>query len=360
MENKNDRSIKGRSNNMQWFAFVRPAILLLVAIVLLTYVTYSWMRREWTPYVEQEGITISTSGSLVFELIDIEGTTGTEIRDLLKLGDDFVLRPVSNCTGLSDSFFTLDLSGGDGNECYEYLDVKDKKYNGNHTEMGIQNGYIEFQLKLYSPVATGEGYYVYLHPDSIMTLHDSMKDKSQEEKDAIKCIRMSITLSNGTTFIFLPDDMKSIEGENGPVHIGVDDIDLPDADGNKWLDGQKLADLNTKYSYGGNLRDVHRAPVPNTTRPDRPGSEGKVVYLSDYMAGFSKDENGAITGGAPTAENTLFLLKADGETYNQEEVTVRIWVEGSSEYCEGSVAGAKINLKLKFSAIEVPASAGQS
>ena len=78
MDNKNEMDQINQKPNKKkdWFAIVRPVTLLFMMVFLFSYVSYAWMRREWTPYIEQEGITISTSGSLVFQLDNNQGGTG--------------------------------------------------------------------------------------------------------------------------------------------------------------------------------------------------------------------------------------------------------------------------------------------
>ena len=333
MEN-NDAKVKlGHHRISKWFAFVRPTALLLIMVFLFTYVSFAWMRREWTPYVYQEGIKIATSGSLVFELQDApDGTTSTgmNINEILKM-EDFVLKPVSNMNGASDGFFNLNMTSGAGNETYNYLDVKD--YGNDYMEMGKENGYIEFKLMLYSPSTDGTRY-VYIHPDSKIKISDNT---AEEKKSAINCVRVSVTLADQRTFIFVPDGVDPSE------HMGVNDYPLQNG---FLMDGVALS--TTQVTPPGESE-----PVDVVKAPDSPGVV--VGHFSDYIGGTYTD--GLLT--APDTSKALFPLISDGESGTVEHwITIRVWAEGSHEDCTDEIAAdAEIDLMLRFSSFTVNESA---
>ena len=60
---------------------IRPLVTLTVMVMMFTYVSYSWIRREWTPYIEQSNIMITTGGSLMFQF-GKENTSGKTINDI--------------------------------------------------------------------------------------------------------------------------------------------------------------------------------------------------------------------------------------------------------------------------------------
>ena len=310
---------------------MRPTLLLLTALILFTYVSFAWLRREWTPYVEQSNITIATGGSLVFEFEGESGaSTGKSINEILGLTKEFVLKPVSSQNGGADSFFTLDLQHGAGLETYRHLDVSD--YQNDPIKMGIENGYIEFQMMLYSPDSSNTIRYVYIHPESHIRFSEGGE---AEQADAIKCIRMSVTLnSSGETWIFGADGVTA--------HSGVNAV-YDDVNQRYVMDG-----VNYYLNYNGD--NVAQSEIMTTWE------EYDVVAPSDHFKEISEfdggeyDENGTLVSRDPS--QTLFPLTS-GDNTTKRWITVRIWAEGSDPHCTDKISGAQIDLKLKFSSFTV-------
>ncbi|MBE6592729.1 MAG: hypothetical protein E7642_01900 [Ruminococcaceae bacterium] len=346
---KNNMQIKqdaANNKSVKWFAFVRPTLLLLITVFLFTYVSFAWMRREWTPYVAQDGITIATGGSLAFQLDEnAEVTTVTTINDILKV-KNFVLKPVSNLNGKSDSFFALDLQKAVGQETYEKLNVSD--YGGDYTKMGVENGYIEFQLMLYSADSANKERYVYIDCDEKSGSYIRISDNTPEQAQVLECIRVSLTTKDGRTWIFAPEIKNENGGQKVTAHQGVNLA--PKADGTGYLmDGVKYYDnydpeaaVNSPLlNYGG--QDIVKNYVPEENTTDM-----GLHYFSDYSG---KDENGNST------EKALFQIHSGEAT--KEWLTIRIWAEGTHGKCDKLIAGSQIDLKLKFSSFTVDASSQQ-
>ena len=154
MNNDKHTSMFDKIITSRYFGWIRSACLLLVLVFMLTYVSFAWLRRNWTPYVEENGIKVSTSGSLAFKLVDYDdANVGMSINSILKLGENFVLKPVSNVSGRSEDFFVRNADEGVGKEKYEHLNVQDYVKLTNDTlssktysQMGIENGYIEREM----------------------------------------------------------------------------------------------------------------------------------------------------------------------------------------------------------------------
>lgn len=315
---------KQRRRIHRWLALVRPALLLLTTVILFSYASFSWMRREWTPFIEQSNITIATGGSLVFEFEGGSGvSTGKSINEILGLEKDFVLKPVSSQTGGESSFFSLDLQRGEGNEVYQYLDVSDYE---DSIQMGIENGYIEFQMMLYSPDAEGTIRYVYVHPES----HIRLSDVDGNPTDAEKCIRMSVTLeSTAQTWIFGADGVTG--------HSGINPV-MDESSQTYVMDGVPYyADFNAEDKEASTLTEQvgdHQVVV----------SSENFRSMSD-LDGGDYDESGSLITQDTT--QTLFALTSGEST--KQWVTVRIWAEGSDPHCTDTISGAEIDLKLKFS-----------
>ena len=319
-----------KRKRIKWLPLVRPTLLLLTTVMLFTYVSFAWLRREWTPYVEQSNITIATGGSLVFEFEGESGaSTGKSINEILGLKKDFVLKPVSSQHGNENSFFTLDLQHGAGHETYQHLNVSD--YNNDPIQMGIENGYIEFQMMLYSPDAANTIRYVYIHPESHIRFSEGGDPK---QADAVKCIRMSVTL-NGTdeTWIFGPDGVTS--------HSGVNSVD---DDGKYIMDG-------VEYYYTYNSEDASKSEIRSEWlgyNVVEPSTNYKTI--SDFDGG-DYDENGNFINRR--TDQTLFSLASGKDNATKKWVTVRIWAEGSDPNCTDKISGAQIDIKLKFSSFTI-------
>ena len=43
-----------------WLKIAHSVSMILLTTILLTYVSYSWIKRDWSPRIEQSGITIAT------------------------------------------------------------------------------------------------------------------------------------------------------------------------------------------------------------------------------------------------------------------------------------------------------------
>ena len=333
MNNGNEiKQPHSRNKKKGWMTIMRPATLLFIMVLLFSYVSYAWMRREWTPYVEQEGITISTSGSLVFQLDNNQGGTGMSINKILELDDDFVLKPVSNLTGRSEDFFTLNMTGGEGNEKYQHLrPATSGSSSADYTSLGVENGYIEFKMALFSPETNGETRYIYIHPDSHIELN-----KINPNSNVINCIRVSITLydqtSAGKTIIFIPDGITAhnVTGYSPAFHSGVNTKQNEDK--------TYVMDTINYYSNPANKIVATKNGDDYIVIP----TQTEVAYLKDYMGGFDTEPD----AGSPSENNTLFTLTDNDQVW----VTIRIWAEGTHPDCTEEIAGAQINLKLKFGA----------
>ena len=340
--NEQQNAIKGKKRKA-WLAFMRPTLLLLVTVFLFTYVSFAWLRRDWTPFVEQSGITIATGGSLVFQLEgNYNAQTGMSINEILKLQKDFVLKPVSNLLGRSDTFFTLDLQQGEGSEVYKYLNVAD--YNNDETQMGIENGYIEFQLMLYSPDADGTTRYVYIHPDSYISVAAST---DMLQADVVNCIRVSVSLADGRTWIF--------GAEGVTTHEGVNIVKSPTNSTQYLMDGVRYYD---KYNPEDESKSVVATKYQNNdivvdyVETQKVGDDGTISNVKEKVQiySFSDFKGGTYEDGVMVeqdVEKTMFDMVAGQDT--KQWVTVRVWAEGTHEDCVDLIAGAKIDLKLKFS-----------
>ena len=358
MNNDKHTSMFDKIITSRYFGWIRSACLLLVLVFMLTYVSFAWLRRNWTPYVEENGIKVSTSGSLAFKLVDYDdANVGMSINSILKLGENFVLKPVSNVSGRSEDFFVRNADEGVGKEKYEHLNVQDYVKLTNDTlssktysQMGIENGYIEFQLSLIAPDDEPNlDRYIYIHDDSKIDISTNTPD---DKADVLKCVRVSITIDTGT-----------VEGETGKTYIlAVDTVDNhsgvnneydpieTNGYNNRYMDGvyyyssyvdEENNTLNTKIEVGGKEKNI----VIDSN--DAKYSKPTFCHIEDLNGGTYEGEGEDKKLVTPNKNKTLFSMNSS--ITENPTITIRIWVEGTHPDCSDAIADAQIDLLLKFS-----------
>lgn len=305
--------------NGTWKKMVRPVTMLLIMITLFTYVSFSWMRREWTPTIEQTGITIATSGSLVFQMGEgSEYTDGKTINEIVNL-KDFYLIPVSNCTGETDDFFKLEQTTP-GQEMYVYLDKSD--YGGKPLEMGKNNGYLEFKFQLHAPDGESGTRYIYLHEDS------KIENAQGTTGDPASCVRVSISQGTQSAKIFRQDATKG--------HTGITNE----------KNGDNYAADGLHYYIPGTYdttKDEGEKQTEVVVNGVKKALEVSTVAVHDF------DEYSGKTDGKYDPAKAMFQMTAGLDAANPTvEITVRVWIEGTDPNCESSISNGQINLLIKF------------
>lgn len=354
MNNNKHESLFRKIITSPYFGWIHSACLLLVLVFLFTYVSFAWLRREWTPYVYEEGITVSTSGSLAFQLVDSsEASTGMSINNILKLNDEFVLKPVSSVTGKSDDFFTRNQDAGVGHEKYQYLNIQDYIKSGDtptattYSQMGIENGYIEFQLSLIAPEdEEGLDRYIYIHDDSEINVSSNTP---ADQRDVLNCIRVSITIQGGT-----------VEGESGKTYIfAANQVSVHTGVYNEYNTVSKLryldgVDYYDSYTNETTYKEKEFITIPGKADPQKIvvgpeaafGGAVEFMHFDDLNGG----EYGIVDGEnkliAPNSAKTLFSMNSS--ITQNPTITVRIWAEGTHPDCNDDISGAQIDLKLQF------------
>lgn len=310
-----------------WKKAIRPIITIVIMVVLFTYVSYSWIRREWTPYIEQNNIMITTGGSLMFQFGE-ENTSGKTINDILGAEfADFKFNPVSNCTGESYDFFTVNNQGAEGTEYYQYIDPK------NHTDsklVGLNHGYLEFDFTLYAPEdELNVTRYVYLEEAYIRDSREN--DTDPITKNFAKAIRVSVTFDDKT--IIFADIDGAWETENGRQYLSSTAVTNKKDNSDKFImDGQKFYKENRDEN--GNL--VERTNWDDTENTDTLIlQETTLEHFSNYNGGTNKNDH----------NKALFAISGS----DPKTITIRVWVEGTDPACAPAIAGGEIDLLLKFS-----------
>ena len=335
------------NKRINWLRIIRPIALALVLVFLLSYATYSWMRRDWTPKVHQENVKIQAGSSLTFKFND-EATDDISVDSLLDM-DEFKFKSVSNASGKSDDFFTLNYSPqGSYYDKIKHLEDSDinqsliNSMGNKYTACGSQFGYIELKFHIASE-DEGEIF------DKNIYLKGSFINGVVDENDpnvtalnnkASMATRISVTV-HGTGVEGDPDKedittvfAKALVDENGEILRDANGDPLPRehrAITDEIIDDKYAADDVFRYTKNGNTYEKTEYIYPKN-------GEAIELVKSQYVMTFEM-----------LGEKPLFVLK-QGTT---RAITVRIWLEGEDPYCEDEIAGSALDLLVKFSAQDI-------
>lgn len=288
---------------VNWLRIVRPMAIALVLIILLSYATYAWLKRDWSPEILQSDMRIIAGSGLTFQFEDGDNIDSANINDLLGL-ETIELKSVSSCSGKSEDFFALEYGlAGDVLKKLDpakHLDAKEiaalKNEEGKYTLLGKKYGYVDLTFTVSADVNNMSEQSVYLGNSSKIAIKEVHEDSTH---NPLYAMRVSITV-DGDTHVFLP----STDGES-PVrkeHKGITD-ERVDGIGYK-ADGIRPEDAQTVSIY------------------------------AEIFNSFFK------------GKDSLFTI-APGE---QKKVNVCIWLEGVDEDCQDDVAGSALDLLIEFTA----------
>lgn len=291
---------------VNWLRVVRPVAIALTLIILLSYGTYAWLKRDWSPEILQSDMRIIAGSGLTFQFEGGDDIDTADINDLLDL-ETIELKSVSSCSGKSEDFFALEY--GLKGDVLKKLDPEDdfdaeelaNLYNeeGKYTLLGKKYGYVDLTFTVSADGNNMSDQIVYLGDSSKIGIKEVPEDSTHVPLNAM---RVSITV-DGVTHVFLP----SLDGST-PVrenHTGIT---------NAHIDG-------SGYTADG------KSP-----------SEDLIQTVSaDVFNSFFK------------GKTALFTI-APGE---QKNVTVCIWLEGVDEDCKDDIAGSVLDLLIEFTAASV-------
>ena len=335
------------NKRINWLRIIRPIALALVLVFLLSYATYSWMRRDWTPKVHQENVKIQAGSSLTFRFAG-EECDDIAVNTLLDM-KQFVFKSVSNATGDSDDFFTLDYSTrGSFYDTFHHINEEDileetlKNFDNKYTAYGYQYGYIELQFHI-SSADEGDKFdkNIFLKGSYINGVVDENdSDVTALNNKASRATRISVTV-HGTgiegdkeqydvTHVFA----KAQVDENGNI--------LTDENGDPILtrlhSGITDEIVDDKYAAHGVERYSSVNP-PVKTEYIYPKNGSPIQLLKSQT----------VQTFEALGEKPIFVLK-QGTT---RAITVRIWLEGEDPDCEDEIAGSALDLLVKFSAQDI-------
>lgn len=329
------------TKKINWIRILRPIALALVLVFLLSYATYAWLKRDWTPTIHQENVKIVAGSSLTF-VYGEDQIDDIAVNTLLNM-PEFVFKSVSNFSGESDDFFTLNYSTrGEFYDTFNSIDEKDLTaaelglYENKYTAYGRHFGYIELKFHIASD-SENEVYDKEIYLDGSYVRGVSVEGDETAtalNNKAANAVRISVTV-HGT----------GIEGDEDQYDRTVIYAkSLPDADNQNMRVHQGINnrhDSGYGYAADGVARfDTSVQPPKATTiiKKDHLPAEGINLALTQEIKTFDA-----------LADEYLFVLGQD----EQRAITVRIWLEGEDPDCQAEIAGSALDLYLKFSAKNV-------
>ena len=192
---------------VNWLRVVRTVAIALVLIILLSYATYAWLKRDWSPEILQSDMRIIAGSGLTFQFEGGDAIDSANINDLLGL-ETVELRSVSSCSGKSEDFFALEYGlTGDALKKLDpakHLDADEiaelKNEEGKYTLLGKKYGYVDLTFTVSADVNNMSDQSVYLGDSSKIELVDA---GAVGAHDPLNAMRVSITV-DGVTHVFLP------------------------------------------------------------------------------------------------------------------------------------------------------------
>ena len=294
---------KAENKKVNWLRVVPTVAIALVLIILLSYATYAWLKRDWSPEILQSDMRIIAGSGLTFQFEGGDAIDSANINDLLGL-ETVELRSVSSCSGKSEDFFALEYGlTGDALKKLDpakHLDAEEiatlKNEEGKYTLLGKKYGYVDLTFTVSADVNNMSDQSVYLGDSSKIELVDA---GAVGAHDPLNAMRVSITV-DGVTHVFLPsaDGISPVRS----IHTGIT---------NSYVDGR---------GYTADGISPADAQMQST--------EAKI--FNSFFEGKTE----------------LFKI-APGE---QKKVNVCIWLEGVDEDCVDEVAGSALDLLVEFTA----------
>lgn len=303
------------------FSIIRILSVLLIMVLLCTYATYSWLKREWSPYIYSgdDGITIATSGALVFKMdenIGSEGVLSKTINEILGIQGAFALKPVSNVTGASTTFFRLNYTDDPATYSFQQLPAT--------TMETARDNYGFIDITFYIQADNSSARYIYLHEDSHIALAEASKVNDEKYDVAHKALRIAISIDNGAARLFSADGINRTYTAVSPMPTGENPEEY--------------------YKYYSSYNAETQSGIKNTA-PIATLRAEDVALLSDYN-GYDVLEDGTKT---KNTEKCLFVIGA-GKT---AAIHVRIWLEGEDEYCNEGIVNKDLDVLIKFASYVV-------
>lgn len=303
------------------FSIIRILSVLLVMILLCTYVTYSWLKREWSPYIYSgdDGIKIATSGALVFKMNENIGEGGVlskTINEILGIQGTFAMKPVSNATGAASTFFRLNYTDDPATYSFDQLPPS--------TMETARDNYGFIDITFYIQADNSSARYIYLHEDSHIALAAGSMVNDEKYDVAHRALRVAISIDNGAARLFSADGADRTYTAVRVMPTGENE--------------EEFYKYYTSYDKEAQKGEKNMAPIATLNSRD-------VVLLSDYD-GYDKLEDGK---KVQNTKKCLFVISAGATA----AIHVRIWLEGEDEFCNESIVNKDLDVLIKFASYVV-------
>lgn len=342
---KAERNGKSKKAGTRRIAAAFLTVLALGAMLATT--SYAWIKRQWTPSVYGDGIRIEAGSALAFRMNSEGAKAQTSVSLTGELGADFVLSPVSNCSGESRDFFTLDRSA-ESQADYRYRHVEQVGSAGTRdgwTKAGIKNGYIEISFSVLGRDDKADdglnNYLKYVYLDGGSYLRSSA---GQGGIDCAEAIRISLTVDEAGT-AEAPLSGRSASGGR-TVILGTGERDFEALTNQTFEENGETRWLADGVKYYQDAGPGSETPLIPRTFAAGNVPLRKTVRMQDFSA-----YDGGITAkdGARFAdpEKCLTVIQP-GQC---KTITARVWLEGCDPLCSDDIAGLKLDLLLSFSAL---------
>ena len=328
-------------------ARIRKRILLsvplsLIAIFLLSFTTFSWIKREFSPSIEEDELSIATAGALVFQFGGTgEVTTNKTVNEILGISN-FELKPASNLSGRSGEFFNINYEKDTGFEEFKHLNFTKEGYSS-EMALGVANGFAVMSFTILAEKASEadvDTRYIYLSSASVI------EDVNQEDSiDVSKCLRVGLNIEyekasmNKTYILGVPDATKM--GDDGYYyHKAI--TNKQSTDGIFDADGTRVYKTFDLASGLGELNTTIRGVEGGDPLQEK----NRMYLLSDFDGGTHDAADNLIEFDE---SQTLFQL-IPGQ---KQRLTICIWIEGEDALCNDAIADLGIKLLLKFESYTV-------
>ena len=340
------------SKKLKILVNVGTALLLVMALIAGTGMTYSWISRKSSTKFATDNMVIEANNSLAFKLTDTDNSAmnAMNLADLLGV-ENFILKPVSNLTGESPDFFWLNKTGD--RPIFQHISSPDPSVASLWANEGKTYGYIEGTFVIVcNDLREGEQRFVYLDPESFV---DIATDESTDREPAASALRVSLTVA-GQTWIFSKEGTTRTYIDGNGMHQPYVYRAINNAS------YEKTVEDTTQTIYG-----IHGCPYFT----DDTNVERTTVFVKDNQSfdvslpltktvnSFADFTGYVMDGDDPYADAdgnnyidpNLCLFKFDAQS--SRGVTLRIWLEGEDALCEDPIAGTRLQLLLSFVSVTV-------
>ncbi len=331
-------------------------ISIAMCIVTLFSFSFSWIKRDWSPTVEQEGITITATSALSL-ILNGQSQNTIKLEEVLGV-KDVNLRQISNATGGSGDFFYLESDGQIKNSIIHRVTKSDEEAKDN--TFSQKYGYVEFKFMITGKAAgSSVTQKVFLSRSS----HLQAPELKIDEKDAEDTVKAAIEKEKkymaGTEEVTAeklenarPDDYVAwvkaayearYESLLKAIRISITTSGIKE-DGDEDTSIYKTIGL-----IGGNHREnfTHEGLNPDKADGKKLYSNGSIDESLVVSYDTNKDPKARtfqnfyefVTTGA-----TILEMKPNTIHY----ITIRVWLEGTDDACTEDIAGLKFDLLLQF------------